>query len=188
MAWSILLPFCCSKSPMSYESEYSTSLCLVLFFTRHVQTPSSSRDPHLLPTVPRWCWTDYPSSWLVRAFPSYKLQPGIWAHVLLLFRPWKLALWMITLVELRKFHINKQGANFISFQFKRLKKKHRDFEMDWIRLLICVENDCVAFALKLILLWIQFVALGICYAYAKCSVWFLFSSFLWNLYFWNKLS
>lgn len=125
MAWSILLPFCCSKSPMSYESEYSTSLCLVLFFTRHVQTPSSSRDPHLLPTVPRWCWTDYPSSWLVRAFPSYKLQPGIRTHVLLLFRPRKLALWMITLVELRKFHINKQGANFISFQFKRLKKTQR---------------------------------------------------------------
>lgn len=49
--------------------------------------------------------------------------------------------------------------------------------MDGIRLLICVENDCVAFALKLIVLWIQFVALGICYACTKCSVWFFFSSF-----------
>lgn len=28
---------------------------------------------------------------------------------------------MIILVELKKFHINKQGANFISFQFERLK-------------------------------------------------------------------
>lgn len=36
--------------------------------------------------------------------------------------------------------------------------------MDWIRPLICAENDCRAFALKLIVLWIQCVALGICYA------------------------
>lgn len=41
------------------------------------------------------------------------------------------------------------------------KKKDTDFEMDWIRPLICVENDCIEFALKLIVLWIQFVALGI---------------------------
>lgn len=61
-------------------------------------------------------------------------------------------------------------------------KKHTDFEMDWTPLLICVENDCVAFALKLIVLWIQFVALGIRHAWTKCLVWFFFSSSLWTAY------
>ena len=50
--------------------------------------------------------------------------------------------------------------------------------MDRVHLLICVENDCVAFALKLIVLWIQFVALGIYYACTKCSLWSFFSSSL----------
>lgn len=58
--------------------------------------------------------------------------------------------------------------------------------MDWVRLLICVENDYVTFALKLIVLWIQFVALGICYACTKGLVWFFLSSFLWKLIFFKQ--
>lgn len=63
--------------------------------------------------------------------------------------------------------------------------------MDWLRPLICVENDCMAFALKLIVLWIQFVALGIDFAHVKLdSAWlfslrFLVFFFLNNSYFWN---
>lgn len=40
----------------------------------------------------------------------------------------------------------------------------------------------VAFALKPIVLWIQFVVWGMCYACTKCSVWFSFLVFYENIY------
>lgn len=122
--------FYCFSLALPHDCPLSVNTMPFFFpFNRHVQTPSGSWNPHLLPPVSGCCRADHPTPRLVRAF----LQR--WAECLgtcpSSFHSWKLALCMAALVEWRRFYTNKQGANFISFQFERLKKKNRE-TLKWI--------------------------------------------------------